>query len=235
MSEVEGLFGGEPDIKSDAAPTEAIPAPEPVEPEAAPVVEPVAVAPPAEPVIPEGYVPVAVVKELRDEIRGLRDVPAPAPPQPVDMFDDPSGYDASVSSRILNVKLDLSETMNAERHGVETVEAAKAWALAQFQSAPGFQQQVFGKSDPYGFVIAEMRKSEAIAALGDANPEEISQFKAWKAQQALLAQQAAAQPAATSQPAAAPPPSLASVPNAGDSSAAPKPNPDEEKANAMFG
>lgn len=235
MSGVEDAFGIEPEQIEQVEQQQEQQVETPVE----PVVEPAPVPEPketAKPEIPDGYVPQGVVKELRQELRELKaraNQPATeAAPEPVDMFADPEGFNQQINQRILNTKLDLSEAMNAERHGGEVVERAKEWALEQFSQNAAFRAEVLSKPDPYGFVIREMRRHEALAKLGDADPSEIEQFHAWKAAQAQT-QQAA--PAAEVQQATPPPRSMASAPNAGDSAAKPKPDPNAEKVASLFG
>lgn len=219
------MFGGDAPIEEDVV--EQV-AEQPIEAEQ-PVEEVVQEVPVAKPQIPDGYVPVGVVKELRDEIRQLRQ-PAQQiePQQPVDIFEDPDGFRSEVQRMALSNKLDLSEAWNADKYGDEAVEAAKEWAQQKFQNNPSYANEVFSQRDPYGYVIKTMRKEEAAAKLGDVDPSEIDQFRAWKA-----AQQAA--PPVVQQVASIPPKSLVSASNAGDVRVPVKASPEEEKVAQMFG
>lgn len=224
--EENDMFGAEAPIVEEVVEQVAEPAVEPVVEE---VRQEIPVEP-AKPQIPDGYVPVGVVKELREEIRQLRQpVQQMEPQQPVDILEDPDGFRSEVHRMALSNKLDLSEAWNAEKYGEDAVEAAKEWAQQKFQNNPSYANEVFSQRDPYGYVIKTMRKEEAAAKLGDVDPSEIDQFRAWKA-----AQQAAPAPV-VQQATPIPPKSLASAPNAGDVRAPAKVSPEEEKVAQMFG
>ncbi|UQS94824.1 scaffolding protein [Pseudanabaena phage Pam1] len=219
------MFGADAPVEEEVVATEEV-IEQPVE---TPEVQQEVPVEPVKPQIPEGYVPVGVVKELREEIRQLRQPQQPVEmPQPVDIFEDPDGFRSEVQRMALSNKLDLSEAMNAEKYGDDAVEAAKQWAQQKFHNNPSFANEVFGQRDPYGYVIKTMRKEEAAAKLGDVDPSEIDQFRAWKAAQAAV------QPV-VQQATPIPPKSLASAPNAGDVRQPAKVTPEEERIAQMFG
>lgn len=186
----------------------------PVAPTPAPVPETIAAPTPAS--TPEGYVPLAALLAERDKRTALEaQMPKPqAAPSPSigpapDMFEDPEGYRAWNQQQIANVQLNISEEMTRDKFGDELVDAAKAWATEQFQSRPGFAQEVLSQRNPYGYAVKAYQKAQSLSQLGD-DPEEIKAFLAWK--QAQSAQPAApvAQP-----PPERPPQSIAAAPSAG--------------------
>ena len=222
--EESDMFGAEAPIEEEVVTEEVIE--QPVE---TPEVQQEVPVEPVKPQIPEGYVPVGVVKELREEIRQLRQPQqVQEMPQPVDIFEDPDGFRSEVQRMALSNKLDLSEAINAYQYGEDAVEAAKQWAQQKFQNNPSYASEVFSQRDPYGYVIKTMRKEEAAAKLGDVDPSEIDQFRAWKAAQAAV------QPV-VQQAVPVPPKSLASAPNAGDAKPPAKVTPEEERIAQMFG
>jgi hypothetical protein len=244
VSDLDAMFGGDSAVEAEALPVtqeqQATPPVEDVTPPQDVPAAPEAIAAPVVPVAPEmpsnappaGFVPVQEVQRLRAKLRemeGQRE----APPMP-DVFEQPEAYTSALQAQIqqatLAVKLDLSEAQNADRHGEQTVEEAKEWALARFGQNPAFQAEVLGQRDPYGYVIKQMKREKALSALGDADPQDIAAFQAWKAAQAQLA----AAPVAAVPPPSLPPVSLASAPNAAGPSSAPKPDPVAAKLATMF-
>jgi hypothetical protein len=111
---------------------------------------------------------------------------------------------------VISAKVQLSEEMAVDKYGEELVRAADAWALTKARELPGFQEHILSQRHPYGFVVQQYQREQALGKLQD--PGEIDQYLAWKAAQAQ-ATAAAPQPAAP--PQAAPPRSLAGLPSAG--------------------
>lgn len=164
-----------------------------------------------------GFVPITVVMDERDKRRNLeaelaalkqQQVPAPIP----DVFEDPQGFAAHQANIALNVKLDLSEDTAREKYGDEAVDQARDWAIQQFQSRPGFKEQVLSQRNPYRFVVEQYQR-EQIAS--NVTADDYAQFQAWKAAQAELSQQPQAAQAATPSQPSPPPRSIASAPSAG--------------------
>jgi hypothetical protein len=198
-----------------------------------PVVEPVLEQPaPVEP--PSGHVPLSVVQAERDrrqnaerELEALRKQSAPAQPAPQpqaipDRWDDPDGYEAYQAEQqqaaILNVKLDLSEDMARGKHGEDLVDAAKAWALQRFEQSPAYRQEVLSHRNPYEKAVLDYRRDQVAT---EVQPDELEEYRAWKATKANPAPQPIPAPAALAPapaPRAAPPPpprSIAAAPSAG--------------------
>ena len=201
MDKLNFLDGGEPPIEEPRV--EAIvEAPEPV---VEPIVEePVAIepspfVPPVVPAAPEpGHIPVAALMDERDKRKAveeqLRALQAQIQPQQVpDPIEDPEGalaYQASLTQQaVLNSKLDISEDLARDKHGDETVDAAKNWALQKFSQSPAYQAEVLRQRNPYAFVVKEYQKEQTLQKLG--TPDDIDGYLAWKAAQAQIQQQAA--------------------------------------------
>ncbi len=180
--------------------------------------EPVIVEPEPEQPKPEAqHVPITALLDERDKRRTLEQElerlrasqqPTQQPSAP-DMFDDPEGYasyqSAMTEQTAINTKLDISEEMARDKFGDEEVEAAKNWALSQFQSRPDFQRQVLTQRHPYKFAVEAYRREQMVSQV---TPDDFAQFKAWQAAQSQI--QAQTKPAPQ-----APPRSLASAPSAG--------------------
>lgn len=168
--------------------------------------------PPA-PAVPPGYVPVSALQELRQEIRQLKQAPRP-PEQVPDRYDDPEGYEAyreqQVEQRLLNQTLNVSERFARKEHGAETVDKARDWALAKFQSDPLYYQRVMSDADPYEAVVQDWKREQVLSSMKDGD---LDAFLAWKAGQAPPQVPQAAPPGAP--PVPTPPRSLASAPSAG--------------------
>jgi hypothetical protein len=232
----EDIFGTTPTVEEQV---EATPAPEPEaqEPVAEPAPEPVAtepVAPVAEPAKPDpGFVPLAAVLDERDRRKQLeaelaRIQAQQQPPEPIDIY-DPEQLAAFQQQQIISTKLDISEDMTRDKFGDELVDQARDWALQRYQQNPAYRDEVLRQRNPWKYVVEQYQREQIASQV---SLSDFEQFQAWKAAQAQLTQQTAAPVAATPSP-VQPPPSLASAPSAG-SSTQPKPNPEEEKLNAMF-
>jgi len=135
-----------------------------------------------------------------------------------DIYTDPEAfaqYQQQQTQQItLNVKLDLSEDMARSKHGDEAVDAARDWALGRFAQSPSYQQEILSQRNPYEAVVSAYKREQMLA---DLSPEDLEQFRAWKATGNPL--QSAAHPpqaalAARPQP-VAPSRSIASTPAAG--------------------
>lgn len=166
-------------------------------------------------------VPLAALHETRDKVKALEAQlqamqPQQEQPQAVpDMFEDPQGYHAyiqnTISQTALNDRLNISEEMARQSAGEETVNAAQEWGRQQLTSNAAFAQQFYQQRNPYGFLIREYQRHQALSALGD-DPKQIEAFKAWQAAQAQIQQQPAQ---ADPQQQPNPPQSIASAPSAG--------------------
>lgn len=179
-----------------------------------------------------GYIPIAALLDTRDKLKAAEALASAREREiallqgqqqqpPVDMFEDPEGFQAAINRQILSAKLDLSEENARDKFGDETVEAARDWFVTQPQA---FQQDIMSKRHPYGAAVKEFQRVQALDKLGT-DTSDIDQFLAWKAAQ----QAAPIVPAAVipNQGSSLPPRSLASAPSAGGLGLTPDPDPDE--------
>lgn len=230
MDELENMFGG------DAENVDA-PANEAVEPVAEPVIEPVVEATPAveqvetRPQVPEGYVPLAVVKELREEIRSLKTATPVQQyqPQPQEELYPDEDTLKIVNANQRNQAMQFSRILAEDKFGPDAVQTAYDWAFERCNTDPAFNLQVAQSPHPYKLIVEEHRKAQSLQELGSIDPETVRAFKQWQAAQAQVLP-AAHEP--TPAP-AAPPRSIASLPGAGDVKP-PKVSPEEERLAKMF-
>jgi hypothetical protein len=175
-------------------------------------------------------VPLSVLKELREEIKALKN--PPAPPQPVpDKYEDPDGYEAHQQAQIQGAmyaqNLQWSKRIAEIQHTPEVVAQAYEWGFQKCSEDPFFNQRVLSSPDPYGVVLQEWKRDQ-IASTVDLS--EYEQFQAWKAAQAQTGTLAAAAPAAHPQ-SPTPPRSQAAMPSAGGG----KPGETPAHAGAAYG
>lgn len=218
--------GANEEARTDDAAQAAAPAPEQVV-ETPPV--PQTPTPEAKPVVPEGYVPLAVVLDTRDKLRDAeaklalhqRQEAAPKAPDP---DEDPEAFNRfqidQTQGAILNARLDMSEELSREKHGDEIVDKARDWALQRFQNSPAYRAEVLAQRNPWGYVVEQFKRHDALEKLGGSS--EIDAFLAWKAAQdggtTTTPTVIADATAAPLQP-AIPPRSIASAPSAGGGAA----------------
>jgi hypothetical protein len=164
--------------------------------------------------VPEGYVPVAALQELRRELQALKS-PPPEQPKAPDIFEDPEGYQnfqqQQVRTALLNTTLNISEEVTRAAVGSELVDQAQQWGAQQFQANPALYQQFISQRNPYGFLVQQYQRDQVLSKL-NADPKQVEAFLAWQQAQQQLQEQPAATP--SPQP-VAPPPSIASAPSAG--------------------
>lgn len=148
-----------------------------------------------------------------------------------DVFTDPEAFAAfqqeQAANIALTVKLDISEDMARSKHGEGVVDQARDWALAKYATNPAFRQEVLSHRNPYEYVVSSFKREQLFA---EVTPEDLEQFRAWKAKANPLNQQ---QAQAAPQP-VAPPRSIASVPNAGGSQPGAQPIYDGAAFDAVF-
>jgi hypothetical protein len=86
------------------------------------------------------------------------------------MFEDPEGYQAylanSVRETVLNQTLNISEEMTRQQVGAELVDEATTWAKQAFQANPGFYQAFVQQRNPYGFLVGEYQRQQALSQIG---------------------------------------------------------------------
>jgi chemotaxis protein histidine kinase CheA len=121
---------------------------------------------------------------------------------------------AAVHAELYKQRVEMSRNFAEQRYGEDKVREAFEWANARCEPTsphfdPLFNQQVFESGNPYDFAVKAFEKEQI---LQEVKPDELAEFKAWKAAQA----QAQAHAAPVSTPAASPPPkSLATAPGNG--------------------
>lgn len=224
MEDLDAMFGGDAEAVD-------VPAFDPVVEQEAPVEQPVpepVIEQPVEPKpqVPEGYVPLAVVKELRDEIRSLKTAPVQQPMPQDNLYPDEDTL-AVVNQRLRQQAMQFSQMQAEEKFGAETVQTAFDWAYERCNTDPAFNLAVAQSPHPYKFIVEEHRRNLSLQELGSIDPEQVRQFKQWQAAQQQVA------PAVPVAPAATPPRSIASQTSAGEAKP-PKVSPEEERLAKMF-
>lgn len=153
------------------------------------------------------------VKALKAQIEALQPHQQPQAEQVPDIFENPEGYAAYLQNQVaataLNDRLNLSEELVRQSAGDEAVAAAQEWGRQMLASNPGFAQAFYQQRNPYGFLVQQHQRYQAVSQLGD-DPKELQAFLAWKQGQA---QQPGAQPIPQSSP--VPTGSIASATSAG--------------------
>lgn len=139
-------------------------------------------------------VPLAALHETRDKVKVLESQlaaltqPQQQQAQVPDMFENPEGYHNYIQNQIvantLNERLNVSEEMARQSAGEETVNAAQEWGRQVIAANPAFAQHFYAQRNPYGFLVKEFQRQQALAAVGDVDPTEIEEFRNWKAAQA---------------------------------------------------
>ena len=167
----------------------------------------------------EGFVPLGAVLDERDKRKAAeaRLAQLEAQQQPVQMpdpYEDPEGFAAAqqgqTSAALYQINLRYSERLARVEHGAETVDAAKAWAMAKCDADPLFNAKIAQSDDPVGLAVTEYRRDEIASKV---TPDDFKAFQAWKEAQGQLQPAPAVPP--NSSP-AIPARSLASAPSAGN-------------------
>lgn len=231
----EDIFGETPIVEEQVAAEPEAVEPEPVaeQPAELPADPEPPVASP-EPAKPEpGFVPLAAVLDERDRRRQLeaelaRYQAQQEPQEPLDMY-DPEQMAAYHQQQVIIAKLELSEDVTRDKFGDEVVDKAAEWLTSRLQTNPAYKTEVLRQRNPWKYVVEQYQRDQIASQV---SLSDFEQFKAWQAAQSQLAAQQPAPVAET--PIVQPPRSLASAPSAG-SSAAPKPQPEVDKLNSMFG
>ena len=166
--------------------------------------------------VPDGFVPVAALQELRREFQAFKQSVAsqPALPPP-DPYEDIEGYQAHVQDQIAATRFNYSQRLLIATQGQEVAEQVQSWAAQKANEDPIFYQRALSTDDPFGFAMAEWKRDQVLTKLSD--PTLIDKFLAFAGGQSPT-QQAAPQPAFTVAPPqqpSPPPRSIASAPNAG--------------------
>jgi hypothetical protein len=109
--------------------------------------------------------------------------------------------------------MDVSRELMVSQHGEAEAQALHEWGEAKCGSDPHFNAQVYASKNPYAF-IRQARQREML--LAEVSPEDLDDYKAWKASKA---QGGSPAPAPQPTPTPAAPRSLVTAPNAGGAGA----------------
>lgn len=182
----------------------------------APAPTPEAVQPQPEPLkVPDGYVPVAALQEIRREFQAFKQSIAqqPALPPP-DPYEDIEGYQAHVQDQIAATKFSYSQRLLVATQGQEVAEQVQSWAAQKANEDPIFYQRALSTEDPFGFALSEWKRDQVLTRLS-ADPRLLDSFLSLASGQAAPAPQPGVQAPIPQPP--TPPRSLASAPSAGGS------------------
>jgi hypothetical protein len=201
----EEAAGGAPEVRDEA--------PEP----------PAAAAPAAEP----GHVPIGTLLEERERRQGLErrlvEIEAAQRASQVRAAEAELPPDQQQQAQLWALRRDKSREMLVGRLGEDEAKALDAWGFEACERDPHFNAQVYASRNPYEF-IRQARQREQL--LAEVRPEDLEDFRAWKAGRAGDGASPGAPPPPGLRPAASPvngggamaptpPRSLATAPNAG--------------------
>ena len=166
MSDLDQIVGADSAPEPEAIEEPVVEAVEtPPEPEAPePEVTPEAAETPPEPVM----VPLAVVNELRDEIRALKAAPQPqAAPEPApDFFDDPQGAVqhavSPVKDSVESTKLAMSKFFAEDKFGKDLV----ADAMAYYDQNPAQSQAFMNHPSPFHAAVEAYQQVKVAQEIG---------------------------------------------------------------------
>ena len=120
--------------------------------------------------------------------------------------------DQAMAQQVRAITLNTSRKFAEKEYGKDLVAAVHDWASARCDADPAFNAQLFSVDDPYEHAVQAYNRAQIADAVK--SPDDLAQFKAWKAAQA--AGQAEPQPSPTpSTPEVAIPRSLATAPGNG--------------------
>lgn len=172
MSDLEAIIEGEtpePEVTVDPVKEEAV-----VEPEVKP--EEVVAEETKEPEKEPEKIPLAVYLEERSKGKALEArvsemeasmVPKPEVPAP-DMFEDPKGYNEHMQAQIVNAqqtaKMDISQAMAEEKHGVDTV--AKAFEALRASGDNAAISAIQSARMPYQDLMKWDTQRQAMSEIG---------------------------------------------------------------------
>lgn len=164
MSDLEQIVDGvEPEQVENEPVEQEVAAQEPeviAEPEAAP--EPEQKPEPA-------MVPVDVVRELRQELRQLREASQPRPaPQPMpDVFEDPNGYSQRMQEELRNAttasKLEMSKFMAEREFGKDNIDAM----MEHFNNHPEQTQAFLKSASPFHAAMEQFNSQRVAQEIGN--------------------------------------------------------------------
>jgi hypothetical protein len=166
-----------------------------------------------------------------DDVFGFGEVPDPAE-APQEFFQ----YQQKLfQANQINQNLNVSKRFFTLQHNPELADEVEKYAVDRFETDPDFATKVLFNEDPYSVAHAAFQEAQKATAFKDLTPEELAEFKAWKAsggKEAPAAQTAtnpapAAKPAATLKQPDPVPRSLASEPGAAGIEGKPPPQDDD--------
>lgn len=136
-------------------------------------------------------VPLATFLDVRDKLKDAeKRLKAAEPendvqidvPDPVKQPQEYAQYMYNTAQfTIMNDRMNTSEKFAVREHGAELVNAARDWALEQFQVNEDFARRVMGSPDPYETAIAAYNESQIVSEFKD--PAKLKAYKDWLATQ----------------------------------------------------
>jgi hypothetical protein len=164
--------------------------------------------PPPEP----GHVPVAALLDERDKRKALEKRLADLE---AERKTEGHAPEPTTAQQMWALRMDVSRELMVSQHGEAEAQALHEWGEAKCGSDPHFNAQVYASKNPYAF-IRQARQREML--LAEVSPDDLDDYKAWKASKAQGGSPAPT-PQATPSPTPTPPRSLANAPNAGGAGA----------------
>lgn len=176
MSDLESIINGEqPTQEATEAPVEDVTASEAPTPaqeqESAPEAPPEATPEPEAPKAEEHTVPVAVVTDLRRQLRDLQSQmqaaqPKPEPQPAPDFYEDPDKalqhHIDPVKQEVFRVKMDMSRFNAEQAYGKEAVEEMVEF----FNTHPQLSQQFLDHPSPYHAALDFVKSQKAVQQMG---------------------------------------------------------------------
>ncbi len=186
---------------------------------------PAPAAPPSAASPPEpGHVPLAAMLDEREKRKALEAKLAEVEARQREAAAARTAEDLPPEARAAQQRyadnLRISRKFADKAYGAETMAEVHAWAEARCDADPLFNQKMLTSDDPYEDAYKAWRQDQL---LNEVSPDDLDDYRAWKAQKAAQSQAAvpASPPAAVQAAASAPAPvrpppaSLAHAPNAG--------------------
>ena len=131
-------------------------------------------------VIPPGHVPLAAILDEREKRQALEkrlaELEAAKQPQAqIDPITDPEGFARDFETKVEKAKQDIlfdtTHRFAVKSYGAEIVKAAEAALGEECKTNPAFFQTVMRQPDPYEFVVKWHKRQQALAKLGDDDPD----------------------------------------------------------------
>ncbi len=172
---------------------------------------------PAAPESPEpGHVPLAAMLDEREKRKALEAKLAEVEARQREAAARASAEDLPPEARAAQQRyadnLRISRKFADKAYGAETMAQVHAWAEARCDADPLFNQKMLASDDPYEDAYTAWRQDQL---LNEVSPDDLDDYRAWKAQKAAQGAVPAHAPAAAAAPVRPPPASLAHAPNAG--------------------